>query len=66
MRRYAVTLTLGVNAKDEEEAEAEFYKLVSSGAYDSDRLEIEDITRTEKEIMHKEKGDIQIECEEIR
>ena len=42
MAKYSVSLTLTVQAEDEEEAMAEFYKLVSMGAYDSDSLDIEE------------------------
>lgn len=42
MAKYSVSLTLTVQAEDEEEAAAEFYKLVSMGAYDSDSLDIEE------------------------
>jgi hypothetical protein len=39
---FKVSLTLRhVEAKDEEEARAEFYRLVSMGAYDSDLVEVE-------------------------
>jgi len=53
MPKYSVTLRLEVSAENEARAEAEFYKLVSSGEYDSDTLEIEDITRAEKEMSHE-------------
>jgi hypothetical protein len=42
LAKYSVSLTLTVQAEDEEEAAAEFYKLVSMGAYDSDSLDIEE------------------------
>jgi hypothetical protein len=42
-KEFKVSLTLRrVEAKDEEEARAEFYRLVSMGAYDSDSMDIEE------------------------
>jgi hypothetical protein len=42
MRRYSVGLTLSVEADDEEEARAQFYRLVMMGAYDSDSMDVEE------------------------
>jgi len=47
MVKYSVSLRLSVQAENEEEAAAEFYKLVSMGAYDSDSLEIEEEVKDE-------------------
>ena len=45
---FKVSLTLRrVEARDEEEARAEFYRLVSMGAYDSDLVEIEEEVKGE-------------------
>ena len=54
MPKYSVTLRLEVSAENEARAEAEFYKLVSSGGYDSDTLEIEDITSVERMVCSEE------------
>lgn len=42
MKKYSVSLTLTVEAEDRETAEAEFYKLVTVGEYDSDSLDVEE------------------------
>jgi hypothetical protein len=47
LAKYSVSLTLSVHAENEEEAAAEFYKLVSMGAYDSDSLEVEEEVKDE-------------------